>query len=195
MKFSKTLGGLAARRLAIEKPKINFTFISPFCQRKLISGLLLVMMLATSCDKKTEAQNATGRTQRASSTSEDSLDKPKANIKVNKHYDDDGNLVGFDSTYSSFYSDVKGDTSMMDSLMNRFDDYFYRNHSIFFNQRFNRLFFNDTSRYRDFIHDDFFLKRYQLNDSYMREMLGRMDSIKNHYFREESKQRKNTKEL
>jgi hypothetical protein len=45
-------------------------------------------------------------------------------------------------------------------------------------------------RHRDFFHDDFFLKRYELNDSYLRDMMRRMDSLKNNFYREHSLRRR-----
>jgi hypothetical protein len=42
--------------------------------------------------------------------------KPKVAIKVNRRFDEKGNLIGFDSTYTSYYSNISGDTAQMDSL-------------------------------------------------------------------------------
>ena len=120
----------------------------------------------------------------------DSLNKPKVNIQVNKHYDGKGNVVGFDSTYTSFYSNVDGDTLKMDSLMRSFDSHFNIGKTSFFSKSFDSLFFNDSLRYPDFFHNDFFLKRYELNDSYFRDMMHRMDSLKNNFYRQHSLRRK-----
>ena len=118
-----------------------------------------------------------------------SENKPKVNIKVNKHYDDKGNVIGFDSTYTSYYSNMQGDTGRMDSLMQTFDSYFNREHSNIFTDQFHSLFFTDSLKYPDFFHDDFFLKRYELNDSYFRDMMNRMDSIKNRFYQERKESR------
>ena len=79
----------------------------------------------------------------------------------------------------------------MDSLFRSFDSHFDLGKTSFFGRDlFSRdldsLFFNDSLRYPDFFHDDFFLKRYELNDSYLRNMMRRMDSLKNDFFREHS---------
>ena len=116
----------------------------------------------------------------------DSLNKPKVNIKVNKHYDDKGNVVGFDSTYTSFYSNIDGDTARMNGLMRSFDSHFNLGTTSFFGRDFDSLFFKDSLRYPDFFHNDFFLKRYELNDPYLRNMMHRMDSVKNNFYREHS---------
>jgi hypothetical protein len=114
----------------------------------------------------------------------DSLRKPKVNIKVNRRYDEKGNMIGFDSTYTSYYSNISGDTAQMDSLMGSFDRYFSTDHSAFFRDQFDPLFFTDSTRYPEFFHDDFFMRRYELNDPYFRTMMRNMDSIKNNFYKE-----------
>jgi hypothetical protein len=189
-------GGLSARRRTIDQE--NFLFpctsdrIRGFKLCLLIAGILLTL---SSCQEKTNEQNSTDQKKSHSAVTQDSLHKPQINIKVDKHYDNKGNLTGFDSTYTSFYSNVKGDTVKMDSLMNSFDLYFNRNHSSFFDKQFNTLFFNDSLRYPDFFHRDFFLRRYELNDPYLRGMMHRMDSIKNRFYHDRSQSHKNSKNL
>lgn len=184
--------GLSARRKTLHNSK---KILTPF---KSLSGLLIVpLLLFSACNEKTKGQDAAVLEKNKSSIAQDSTNKPKVNIKVNKHYDDKGNVIGFDSTYTSFYSNIEGDTARMDSLMNSFDRYFNRDHFSMFNHEFNSLFFNDSLRYPDFFHDDFFMKRYELNDPYFRDMMNRMDSIKNHFYRERgnAEKDKNTKDL
>jgi hypothetical protein len=143
--------------------------------------LLVVSMLLSSCHGNTNGQDKSER------VVQDSSANPKVSIKVNKRYDDHGNIIRFDSTYTSYYSNVKSDTAQMDSLMNSFDRYFDLNHSSFFRNEFNPLFFDDSLRYPDFFHQDFFMRRYELNDPYFRGMMKRMDSIKNRFYREGSR--------
>jgi len=161
--------------------------------------MLLISMAAafvlSSCDKKTNGQVAQEKTKDHTTYANDTLHKPKVNIQVNRRYDDKGNMIGFDSTYSSYYSNVEGDTLEMDSLMHSFDRYFNRNHSSFLDHQFDPLFFNDSLRYPDFFHKDFFMKRYELNDQYLRETMKGMDSIKNRFFREHSKTWKDPNDL
>jgi len=171
MKSVSERSGLSARRKTFDKIKRANLRIRP------VSVFIVGLLIFSSCHEKTNGQN--------SAAAGDSRHKPKVNIKVNKHYDDKGNVVGFDSTYTSYYSNIKGDTAGMDSLMGRFDRYFNRNHTSFFRNEFDPLFFGDSLRYPDFFHKDFFMKRYELNDQYMRDMMQRMDSIKNHFFYKE----------
>jgi len=149
----------------------------------------MAMILFAACKPPAGEKEKTGDTAVAQ-ISADTTYKPKVDIKVNRRFDGKGNLIGFDSTYSSYYSNVMGDTSMMDSLMGGFDMFFKNQHSSFLNNGFRPLFFNDSSRYPDFFHNDFFLRRYELNDPYMRDMMKRMDSIKNDYYKKESQHNK-----
>ncbi|WP_276372789.1 hypothetical protein [Chryseolinea sp. H1M3-3] len=169
-----TRSGLSARRK-------TFTFIN----LKSFSVLLLavVSLLVTACNEKTNGQNPKGK---ETTMAKDSLKEPKVSIQVNKHYDDKGNVIGLDSTYTSYYSNIQGDTTRMDSLMNSFDKFFKRDYALDFNNRFNSLFFKDSIRYPDFFHNDFFMKRYELNDHYFRDMMSRMDSIKNQFYKQHS---------
>jgi hypothetical protein len=191
-RISKT-GGLFARQKAS-----RIREIASEAWRRIRRGMLLVSIAVfalSSCDKKTNGQVAQSETKDYATAAHDTVNKPKVNIQVNRRYDDKGNLIGFDSTYSSFYSNVKGDTAEMDSLMHSFDRYFSRNHSSFFDRQFNPLFFNDSLRYPDFFHKDFFMKRYELNDQYLRETMKSMDSIKNRFFKEHSKTGKDPNDL
>jgi hypothetical protein len=166
--------GLSAMRRTISK------IISD--AMRLFGFLLTVSVILSSCHEKTNGQDSETQKKNPASVASDSLNKPKVNIQVNRRYDDKGNMISFDSTYTSYYSNVKGDTARMDSLMRSFDRYFGGSHSSFFNKEFEPLFFNDSLRYPDFFHDDYFLKRYELNDQYFRSMMNRMDSIKNHFY-------------
>jgi hypothetical protein len=172
--------GLSARRKTFYKS-----------QNPTLGFLLILLLFVSSCNEKTSGQNPEKNPR--TSVDADSLHKPKVNIKVNKHYDDKGSVVGFDSTYTSFYSNVEGDTLKMDSLMSSFDRNFKRDHSLLFDRDFNSIFFNDSTRYPDFFHNDFFLKRYELNDSYLRDMMNRMDSIKNRFYYEHTQKDKEEK--
>lgn len=152
----------------------------------LFIGLLSAGMVA--CQDKNSVQEKNSQTGQLKT---DSASKPKVDIKVNRHYDDKGNMIGFDSTYSRYYSSVDGDTSQMDSMFKEFNTYFNKQHQALFNNRFDNLFFNDSLMYPDFFHDDFFTQRYRLNDHYFRDMMSKMDSVKNNFYREH--QHKKTK--
>ncbi len=123
-----------------------------------------------------------------SKTKKNKKDEPKEEVVVNKKYDDNGNLIEFDSTYTSYYSNFKGDTLSVDSIMNNFDTYF--------NRHLNGLVLNrmgpiDSTIDKNFFHDDFFEKQFMDQDKMMRNMVQEMDSIKNEYFRMHARIQKN----
>jgi hypothetical protein len=178
--------GLSARQQTIYHP--GTATLKTGCSFTIVMTLVVMTgigLLTVSCQQGHTKESA--HLAKDSVVSSDSLKKPDTKIQVNRRYDNKGNLIGFDSTYSSFYSNVQGDTVRMDSLMKRFDTYFGRQHSQLFDQQFNKLFFNDSLAYPDFFHQDFFMKRYELNDRYLRGMMHRMDSIKNRFYKEANK--------
>lgn len=156
--------------------------------------IILTGVFIISCNEMGKGQDLTNPEDHLTAAA-DSLNKPSVNITVNKRYDDEGNLIGMDSTYSSYYSNIEGDTARMDSLFFNFDRLLNSHRPSMFDDNFNDLFFNDSLRYHDFFHDDFFMKRYELNDAYLRDMMRRMDSLKNQFYEEESRQRRNSADL
>ena len=112
---------------------------------------------------------------------------PKTDIKVNRKYDKKGNLISYDSTYTSYYSSKKRDKVLMDSLFREFKPTFEKHFPMVQDKYFNNLFFSDSLLYNDFFHSDFFKKRYDLNQTYMNQIFHEMDSVKNEFFRLQSK--------
>lgn len=179
---------LTTRVLSTRRKATDLITSGIFHTHPLVITLTVLTLLLSSCKENTNGQSADIKKNQV-----DSFPKPKIDIKVNRRYDDKGNMIGFDSTYTSYYSNISGDTAQMDSLMGSFDRYFREDHSTFFRKQFDPLFFNDSARYRDFFHDDFFMRRYELNDPYFRDMMHRMDSIKNNFYKEHRKSEKKSK--
>jgi hypothetical protein len=116
-----------------------------------------------------------------------SADKPETNFKVNKVYDKNGNLVRYDSTYSSYYSNVKGNKNMRDSIFNDFKINFNKRFSFSNEPYFNKFFFEDSVINSDFYNKDFFLKRFRDDMNRMDSLFGSMDVFKNDYFNRQFK--------
>ncbi len=113
--------------------------------------------------------------------------KPHEEVTVNRKYDENGNLIEFDSTYTSYYSSFEGDTIELDSLLNNFPSFF---NDEFFKQNYNlssSFFFNDSLIRSHFFHDDFFEKQFWDQNESMLRMMRQMDSIKNSFFEEQGK--------
>lgn len=113
--------------------------------------------------------------------------QPQSNIIVNKEYDDNGNLIRYDSTYSYYYSSTEEDTVLRDSIFNDFKNYFNNQYLFSGKPFFEDFFFEDSLLFYDFYKDDFFLKRYQFNMEKMYELFWEMDSIKNDFFMDQLK--------
>jgi len=101
---------------------------------------------------------------------------------VNKRYDDKGNLIGYDSTYTwSYSSHGKTQSISADSVMNSFRRQFDAQFPTLFNQSFGDPIWNDSLFYKDFTAPDYFMQKW--NDHYfdMRSMMLRMDSLRNSF--------------
>lgn len=77
---------------------------------------------------------------------------PKEDIKVNREYDEKGNLIKFDSTYSYSFS---SDTTLKDLNFKDFPDPFGMNFNFFNDSTFNQSFFKDfdPSMFNSFSHN------------------------------------------
>ncbi|PKP33317.1 MAG: hypothetical protein CVT99_02395 [Bacteroidetes bacterium HGW-Bacteroidetes-16] len=110
---------------------------------------------------------------------------PKEDIKVNKEYDKDGNLIRYDSTYTYFYSNIEKNPITEDSIFYNFRKMFDANYPFSFKPFFNDLFFEDSLMKYDFYKKDFFSERFRQNMEQTEKMFKEMDSIKNKYFMEQ----------
>lgn len=109
-------------------------------------------------------------------------DTPQVDVRVNKQYDEHGNLIAYDSSYTSVYQSRSGDAAFMDSVFKDFMPGFGMRYPFLNDPGFNSLFFPDSSFHRDFFHHDFFQKRMEMNQRYMQRMMEQMDSLKNQHF-------------
>lgn len=116
----------------------------------------------------------------------DEMKKPQGKVIVNRKYDENGNLVEFDSTYTSYYSNFSSDTVILDSLMKEFPPFFDKE---FFNSEylFNSFLQNDSSINNHFFNDDYFEKQFFDQNEEMLKMIQKMDSIKKSFFEEQWK--------
>jgi len=118
---------------------------------------------------------------------------PQTNIKVDKKYDKDGNLVGYDSTYTSYYSNIQQDSVLTDSIFNNFRQVFNDKYDFSSDPFFNDLFFQDSLLKYDFYTEDFFTNRFKNNMLKMDKLFMDMDSIKNQFYNQQLKQQQKLK--
>ena len=107
---------------------------------------------------------------------------PRTSIKVDKKYDDKGNLIKYDSTYSYYYSNLNDNKNLRDSIFNNFRNTLGKKYSFSRDRYFNSLFFEDSLLKYDFYRKDFFLNRFRSNMMQMDSLFRGMDSVKNEFF-------------
>ncbi|WP_417196800.1 hypothetical protein [Bizionia sp.] len=115
--------------------------------------LFMVGLLSISCngqknEQKTEIKESDGKL----------VEQPKGTWKVDKEFDENGNLIRYDSIYS-WSSNGKFDNlsvSDKDSLMQSFKSRFFTNYSGFVNEGFEAIFSQDSLFSKRFFNDDFF---------------------------------------
>jgi hypothetical protein len=116
--------------------------------------IFMVGLLSVSCNgqnnetKNTEAKESKGNV----------VEQPKGTWKVDKEFDDNGNLIRYDSVYS-WSSNAQFDNLSdldRDSLMQSFKSRFFKHYSEFENEGFEDVFSQDSLFSKRFFNDDFF---------------------------------------
>ncbi len=105
--------------------------------------------------------------------------EPKVETRVNTEYDEDGNLIRYDSTYSYFYSNIEDNPILEDSIFNQFKSLMEGQFKAVEDPFFEKFFLKPDGKIMDdFYTDDFFSKHFQ-------QQLQEMDSIKNLFFEQQ----------
>tara|TARA_R100001369_G_scaffold86689_4_gene121399 strand:- start:4621 stop:5121 length:501 start_codon:yes stop_codon:yes gene_type:complete len=120
---------------------------------KKIAILSIVAILNISCNAQENKKEA--------NLQKDSIaqvEPPKGTWKVDKEFDENGNLIRYDSIYSWSSTDNLDELAQRnpDSLLQSFRSKFYRNFSHIDNQRFGELFSDDSLFTKRFFDNDFF---------------------------------------
>jgi len=153
--------------------------------RAILIGFILIgsAFLCISFTSKNNSENSTFDKIISNDTIKGN--QPKIDIKVNKEYDENGNIIRYDSSYSSsyFYSNSDLTEKEMDSIMNSFKPFFFDNYSNILDHSFDRFFFNDSLFFNDFYRDDFFEREYQRDYFPLNDVMRQFDSLKNEFFR------------
>ncbi|MGB6152152.1 MAG: hypothetical protein WBG48_09180 [Pricia sp.] len=121
---------------------------------KRLAMLSLVAILTTSCKGQEKKENENLQ----KDNPEQMAEQPKGTWKVDKEFDENGNLIRYDSIYSWSSTDNFEDLAQKnpDSLIQSLQSKFYRNFRGFDDQRFGDLFADDSLFTRRFFNDDFF---------------------------------------
>ena len=101
---------------------------------------------------------------------------PKTDIKVNRQYDENGNLIKYDSTYSYSFSNFGNDSIMNDSIFRNLNNVFFFSDP----PSFNNQFFQDSLFNNDFFRKDFFSTPF-FDPEIMNKFFQEIDSINNSF--------------
>lgn len=154
--------------------------------RKIVT-LFSVLFVFTSCNAQEEKDNELSRI----NDPELAEVKPKESWNVDKEFDEDGNLIRLDSTYTwSFSSNGKEiSPETMDSLMDTFRLRLDSDYLSMFNDDLFGFFTHDSIGANSFFQEDFFMKNWQNRMEEMEKMIQKSDSIHKEYLNEYRKKR------
>ncbi|MFC7358306.1 hypothetical protein ACFQO1_11450 [Jejudonia soesokkakensis] len=115
--------------------------------------LFIIGLLNFSCNSQNNELKA-----KSNEIDEKIIEEPKGTWKVDKEFDENGNLIRYDSIYSWSSNDTYDTLSLLerDSLMQSFKSRFFTNFSQFENQGFEDVFSKDSLFSKNFFNDDFF---------------------------------------
>lgn len=141
---------------------------------KTTAAIVALCISAVSCS----AQNNSDKTTEKG--------KPNTNVEVNKHYDEFGNLIGYDSSYTWSYKSSSGDSVWVnaDSVMNSFREHFNTTFPSFWNNGFLHPPSLDSTFHDNFFRNDYFEKRWREDLFDLEKMFHQMDSVRNNFFEE-----------
>lgn len=111
---------------------------------------------------------------------------PQIDIKVEKEYDDKGNVIRYDSSYTYIYTYPDGNTEKlnMDSIFQNFEPYLFNHGFDIMHDPFRDFFQEDTLYQHHFFDDDFFIQQLENNRFRFEEMMHKMDSLRNQFLRD-----------
>ncbi len=123
---------------------------------KKIALLLTMLILNLGCNL--QEFNKDKNSQNDNDSIAQIAESPEGTWKVNKEFDEDGNLIRYDSIYSWSSNNNLNELALSnpDSLLKSFRSKFYRNFSKFDDQRFENLFAEDSLFTDRFFDDRFF---------------------------------------
>ncbi|MDF0707686.1 hypothetical protein [Flagellimonas okinawensis] len=112
----------------------------------------VLLLVLTSCQGQEKKEN-----EMAKDGENKAMARPKGSWKVDREFDENGNLIRYDSIYS-WSSDSLNDLSGLDrdSLLSNFESKFYSHFSQFRDQGFGDLFEPDSLFSKRFFNDGFF---------------------------------------
>ncbi|UOB18553.1 hypothetical protein [Abyssalbus ytuae] len=152
--------------------------------RKIVT-LLSVLFIFTSCNSQNK------ELQQKKDDPVLAKNEPKESWKVNKEYDEQGNLIRLDSTYIWSFSSEENEISSetLDSLMNNFRLKYDPDFPSMFDDNLFGFFTHDSIGAQSFFQDDFFMNNWNNRIKEMEEMMRKSDSVHKLFLDEHRKKR------
>ncbi len=150
---------------------------------KTLAWILVIPVMLASCNAQTGNKND-NKNENQPEMGNVMKNKPKVDIQVNKKYDDNGNLIGYDSTYTWTYSNMTGDTVSVDadSVITHFMPNVGMNFPELNDPFFNDVFMNDTTLYNHFFNPNYYQDVWGQQNKEMNRIFREMDSLKSAFF-------------
>ena len=139
---------------------------------------VLFIMLLSFCMMACNGQKKQNEVLSKQDVAADSTLNPKVDVKVNKRFDDKGNLIQYDSTYSYFYSfpGIKGKGMNLDSVFNELK--MHNDQMRLLDDDMNGILFSDSLLKSGVFNNEFFSKGFEINRRELENAFRQMDSIK-----------------
>lgn len=142
--------------------------------------VLLVALVLAACNNQ-EKDNTPNQQKEQDTT----VAVPQAQWNVKKEYDEFGNLVKYDSTYTWSYANKEGESLNvnLDSIMDSFKGYFGQNTPLNWSDDFFYFPKNDSLFMLDFFDEDYFYRSWRDQLSELDARIRRMDSSRNYFMK------------
>ena len=144
--------------------------------KKTIMFTVFVSLMLVSCNGQNKLKKTTDK--------KDTI-KPEIDINVHKEYDENGNLIRVDSTYTYFFSNIKNDSLLEKEIFDRFKLNF-KGHFKPIDSLFMEDFYKDEPFNLDnFYTDEFFKDNFKFHKKRIDDIFKQMDSLKNSFYKRE----------
>ncbi|MBT8179235.1 MAG: hypothetical protein KJN96_05265 [Eudoraea sp.] len=139
----------------------------------------IVLLSLTACAGQQKEQ------QEGKKAAKTEIDTPKGAWEVKKEYDEYGNLIRYDSIYTWSYSNIQGDSVLvnLDSIMDRFRAHFEADSPFLWRDRFSYFPKADSLFVKEFFDEDYFFRNWEQQQQDMRELMRKMDSSRNAFLK------------
>lgn len=149
-----------------------------------IACTLLLALSLSSCNAQDKSKDNIAQQSALNGTDKKDAFEPKGNWTVNKEYDENGNIIKYDSIYSYSYSSGNGDTLAIkdvDSVIRSFQKYFEETMPNSFDQGLMKPYWGDAELFDHFFEDNYFHDRWKNDLFNLESRFIRMDSLRNKY--------------